>query len=67
MSSFGQKNGSKKLNWFPAQKAQDVQTPTYQMKPYQISWRFVTNGGQDDGMIRPVIGAYGIPFYRAAV
>ena len=52
-----------KAELVPAQKAQDVQTPTYQMKPYQISWRFVTNGGQDDGMIRPVIGAYGIPFY----
>jgi CRISPR-associated protein Cmr6 len=30
---------------------------------YQISWRFVTNGGQDDGVIRPVIGARGVPFY----
>jgi CRISPR-associated protein Cmr6 len=29
----------------------------------QISWRFVTNGGQDDGVIRPVIGARGVPFY----
>jgi len=32
-------------------------------KEYQISWRFVTNGGQDEGIIRPVMGAYGIPFY----
>lgn len=30
---------------------------------YQISWRFVTNGGQDDGIIRPVIGTGGVPFY----
>jgi CRISPR-associated protein Cmr6 len=30
---------------------------------YTMSWRFVTNGGQDDGVIRPVIGAYGWPFY----
>lgn len=32
-------------------------------QPYEINWRFVTNGGQDDGIIRPVIGAYGWPFY----
>ncbi|MBD2150970.1 RAMP superfamily protein [Pseudanabaena sp. FACHB-1277] len=30
---------------------------------YTISWRFVTNSGQDDGVIRPVIGASGYPFY----
>jgi CRISPR-associated protein Cmr6 len=29
----------------------------------RLTWRFVTNGGQDDGVIRPVIGARGIPFY----
>lgn len=52
-----------KAEFIPAQKAEDVETPTYQTKTYQISWRFVTNGGQDDGMIRPVIGAKGIPFY----
>ena len=34
-----------------------------QAKVYQISWRFVTNSGQDDGVIRPVIGARGYPFY----
>jgi len=28
-----------------------------------ISWRFVTNSGQDDGVIRPVIGARGWPYY----
>lgn len=32
-------------------------------RTYQLSWRFVTNGGQDDGVIRPVIGARGWPFY----
>ena len=37
--------------------------PNVQTKTYQISWRFVTNGGQDDGIIRPVIGADGLPFY----
>jgi CRISPR-associated protein Cmr6 len=34
-----------------------------QSRSYQIAWRFITNGGQDDGIIRPVIGARGIPFY----
>lgn len=37
---------------------EEVQTGTY-----SISWRFITNGGQDDGVIRPVIGAKGWPFY----
>lgn len=32
-------------------------------RPFTLNWRFVTNGGQDDGIIRPVIGAYGWPFY----
>jgi len=32
-------------------------------REYSISWRFVTNSGQDDGVIRPVIGASGYPFY----
>jgi len=30
---------------------------------YTLTWRFVTNGGQDDGIIRPAIGAYGWPYY----
>jgi len=30
---------------------------------YTFPWRFVTNGGQDEGIIRPVMGAYGFPFY----
>lgn len=34
-----------------------------QQKEYTFDWRFVTNGGQDDGIIRPVIGAKGIPFF----
>jgi CRISPR-associated protein Cmr6 len=34
-----------------------------QRRDYRLSWRFVTNGGQDDGIIRPVIGARGWPFY----
>lgn len=32
-------------------------------KEYEISWRFVRNGGQDKAMIRPTIGAFGLPFY----
>lgn len=48
------------------EKAED-KTPefpeTVETKTYQLSWRFVTNGGQDDGIIRPVIGARGIPYY----
>lgn len=52
-----------KAEFISAEAAQDRQTETYGAKSYQISWRFVTNGGQDDGMLRPVIGASGIPFY----
>jgi CRISPR-associated protein Cmr6 len=52
-----------KAEFIPAEATQDRQTATDGAKSYQISWRFVTNGGQDDGMIRPVIGAAGIPFY----
>ncbi|ASC71200.1 hypothetical protein XM38_021520 [Halomicronema hongdechloris C2206] len=36
---------------------------TVQTRSYQLNWRFVTNGGQDDGIIRPVIGSFGWPFY----
>jgi CRISPR-associated protein Cmr6 len=32
-------------------------------KDYQITWRFVTNSGQDEGIIRPVIGGKGHAFY----
>ncbi|OAB56663.1 hypothetical protein AY600_17385 [Phormidium willei BDU 130791] len=32
-------------------------------KEYEISWRFVTNSGQDDSIIRPVISGTGCPFY----
>lgn len=52
-----------KSELIPEGKAQDIQTPTYSAKSYTISWRFVTNGGQDDGVLRPVTGANGIPFY----
>jgi CRISPR-associated protein Cmr6 len=52
-----------KAEFISAEAAQDKQTETYGAKSYQISWRFVTNGGQDEGLVRPVIGASGIPFY----
>ncbi|MGC9505640.1 RAMP superfamily CRISPR-associated protein [Baaleninema sp.] len=32
-------------------------------KEYEITWRFVTNSGQDDSIIRPVISGTGCPFY----
>jgi CRISPR-associated protein Cmr6 len=32
-------------------------------RTYTLTWRFITNSGQDDGVIRPVIGAKGWPFY----
>ncbi|WP_218079670.1 hypothetical protein [Anthocerotibacter panamensis] len=35
-------------------------------RPYTFNWRFVTNSGQDEGVIRPVIGARGWPFYPGA-
>jgi CRISPR-associated protein Cmr6 len=45
----------------------EAHPPTFessvQSHSYSISWRFITNGGQDDGIIRPVIGARGVPFY----
>jgi CRISPR-associated protein Cmr6 len=52
-----------KSQLIPEENARDVETETFQAKSYQVSWRFVTNGGQDDGIVRPVIGASGIPFY----
>ena len=33
---------------------------------YTFTWRMVTNSGQDDGVIRPVIGAKGLPYYPGA-
>ena len=34
-----------------------------QTRTYTLTWRFITNSGQDDGVIRPAIGARGWPFY----
>ncbi|MHC5675526.1 hypothetical protein [Nostoc sp.] len=35
-------------------------------KEYKITWRFVSNSGQDDDIIRPVIAAKGFPYYPGA-
>jgi CRISPR-associated protein Cmr6 len=43
---------------YPPNFGQQVKT-----KDYQITWRFVTNSGQDEGIIRPVIGGKGHAFY----
>lgn len=40
-----------------------VANASTQTKNYQIQWRFVTNGGQFDGIIFPALGAFGWPFY----
>lgn len=37
-----------------------------QTKDYKITWRVVSNSGQDEGIIRPVFGAQGWPFYPGA-
>jgi CRISPR-associated protein Cmr6 len=33
---------------------------------YTISWRLVSNSGQDEGVIRPIISAKGFPYYSGA-
>ncbi|WP_330203589.1 hypothetical protein [Cyanobacterium sp. Dongsha4] len=44
--------------------SQDYQfSSQVQTKSYQFTWRFITNSGQDDGVIRPVIGAKGFPYF----
>lgn len=44
--------------------SQDYQfSSKVQTKSYQFTWRFITNSGQDDGVIRPVIGAKGFPYF----
>jgi CRISPR-associated protein Cmr6 len=42
----------------PPEFGEEIQTRTF-----SLTWRFVTNSGQDDGVIRPVIGARGYPFF----
>lgn len=33
---------------------------------YKIKWRLVSNSGQDEGVIRPIIGAKGFPYFSGA-
>jgi CRISPR-associated protein Cmr6 len=40
----------------------DTKLPTVQKWEYQVSWRLVTNSGQDN-FNRPVIGKQGMPFF----
>ncbi|GAB1543352.1 hypothetical protein NUACC21_60260 [Scytonema sp. NUACC21] len=35
-------------------------------REYKITWRFVSNSGQDQDIIRPVIAAKGFPYYPGA-
>ncbi|YAF99235.1 MAG: hypothetical protein AB3A66_27580 (plasmid) [Nodularia sp. CChRGM 3473] len=53
--------------WKQNQTKSPVKMPGFgrqvQTKEYTINWRLVTNSGQDEGFIRPVIGAKGLPFY----
>lgn len=35
-------------------------------KEYKITWRFISNSGQDEDIIRPVIAANGFPYYPGA-
>ncbi|MEB3181659.1 MAG: hypothetical protein VKL59_21885 [Nostocaceae cyanobacterium] len=37
-----------------------------QTRSYKITWRFVSNSGQDEDIIRPVIAARGFPYYPGA-
>ncbi|WGV28880.1 hypothetical protein [Halotia branconii] len=47
-----------------------IDAPTFhtniKTKEYKITWRFVSNSGQDEDIIRPVIAAKGFPFYPGA-
>ncbi|WP_204106122.1 MULTISPECIES: hypothetical protein [Spirulina sp. CCY15215] len=47
----------------PKRPYQWRKNPQQRTNDYKFNWRFVTNGGQDDGIIRPAIGANGLPFY----
>ncbi|MEQ9237379.1 hypothetical protein [Coleofasciculus sp. E2-BRE-01] len=33
---------------------------------YKIRWRLITNSGQDEDVIRPIIGAKGLPFFSGS-
>lgn len=53
--------------WKRRQVKPTVKLPEFgshvQTQEYQIRWRLVTNSGQDEDLVRPVIGAKGLPFF----
>ncbi|NER26163.1 MAG: hypothetical protein F6J89_00430 [Symploca sp. SIO1C4] len=53
--------------WQRKQVGPRVKLPEFgknvQTQKYQIRWRLITNSGQDEDVIRPVIGAKGLPFF----
>lgn len=53
--------------WKRKQVGPTVKLPEFganvQAQAYQIRWRLITNSGQDEDVIRPVIGAKGLPFF----
>ncbi|MBW4549357.1 MAG: hypothetical protein KME25_33880 [Symplocastrum torsivum CPER-KK1] len=53
--------------WKRQQVGPTVKLPEFgahvETQEYQIRWRLITNSGQDEDVIRPVIGAKGLPFF----
>lgn len=53
--------------WKRKQVGPTVKLPEFGVKVetqlYQIRWRLIINSGQDEDVIRPVIGAKGLPFF----
>lgn len=51
----------------PTSPAKPIKVPEFgagvETQIYQMHWRLVSNSGQDDGIIRPVIGASGYPYF----
>ncbi|MBD2772614.1 hypothetical protein [Iningainema tapete] len=54
--------------WIKGTSSQQVPQfdPNVKTDKYKITWRVVSNSGQDEGVIRPIIGAKGFPFYPGA-
>uniref|UniRef100_B8HYU5 RAMP superfamily protein n=1 Tax=Cyanothece sp. (strain PCC 7425 / ATCC 29141) TaxID=395961 RepID=B8HYU5_CYAP4 len=47
-----------RVETLPSPPSEEVQT-----RDCEIAWRLITNSGLDDGVIRPVIGAQGLPYF----
>jgi CRISPR-associated protein Cmr6 len=43
-----------------------LDSKTFQKKKYKITWRMLSNSGQDADIIRPIIAAGGFPYYPGA-